>query len=74
MKKVLVIDDDKTLRADLIEVLGFEGYEAIEAKNGREEIRIAQEHLPRLVICDINMPRQMNSVLSQNYARNSVKL
>jgi CheY-like chemotaxis protein len=56
MKKILIIDDDEGLRTELIQVLGFEGYEAIGAENGHEGILTAQQHLPHLIVCDINMP------------------
>ena len=56
MKKILVIDDDEGLRSELIEVLGFEGYEALGARDGREGVLVAQQHLPHLIICDANMP------------------
>lgn len=56
MKKVLIIDDDEGLRTELIQVLGFEGYEAIGAGDGREGVLMAQQQLPHLIICDINMP------------------
>ncbi len=56
MKKVLVIDDDDGLRSELMEVLGFEGYEALGAQNGREGVLIAQQQLPHLIVCDANMP------------------
>jgi CheY-like chemotaxis protein len=56
MKKILVIDDDAPLRSNLIDALGFEGYEVLGAENGHEGIRSAQEHQPDLIICDITMP------------------
>jgi CheY-like chemotaxis protein len=56
MKKVLLIDDDDGLRTELIQVLGFEGYEAIEAANGHEGVLAARQQQPHLIICDVNMP------------------
>jgi DNA-binding NarL/FixJ family response regulator len=53
MKKVLVVDDDPQLRSNLLDMLIFEGYEALGAENGQEGIRVAHEQLPDLVICDI---------------------
>ena len=34
VKKVLIIDDNKQLRSDLLEILGFEGYDTFGAENG----------------------------------------
>ncbi len=56
MKRVLVIEDEEQLRSDLITVLEFEGYEAIEAEDGRQGVLMAQQLLPDLIICDVNMP------------------
>jgi CheY-like chemotaxis protein len=56
MKRILVIDDNASLRSDLLDLLGFEGYDAIEAENGEVGILAAREQLPDLIICDISMP------------------
>ncbi len=59
MKRILVIDDDARLRAHYTELLRLEGYEIIEARNGREGVERAKADAPDLVICDITMP-EMN--------------
>ncbi|PAW66480.1 MAG: DNA-binding response regulator [Opitutia bacterium Tous-C1TDCM] len=59
MKRILVIDDDARLRAHYTELLRLEGYEIIEARNGREGVARAKADAPDLVICDITMP-EMN--------------
>jgi DNA-binding response OmpR family regulator len=56
MKKILVIEDEELLRSELIKVLGFEGYEAIGAGNGRDGVLSAQTNQPHLIICDLSMP------------------
>ncbi len=56
MKKVLVIDDNESLRMELLNILRLEGYEALGARDGREGVQIVQQHLPDLIISDINMP------------------
>ncbi|WP_138498893.1 response regulator [Nostoc sp. PA-18-2419] len=55
-KKILVIEDDAVMRNVFLEVLKAEGFHTIEAENGLNGIEQAQEHLPDLVICDIQMP------------------
>ena len=55
-KKILVIDDERSTRASIVNFLKAEGYEAIGAENGRTGIALAQENLPDLIICDILMP------------------
>lgn len=59
MKRILVIDDDARLRQQCTELLKLEGYEVLEARNGREGIERARELVPDLVLCDVTMP-EMN--------------
>lgn len=56
MKKILVIEDEEVLRTNIVEILEFEGFVIIEANNGFLGIKLAQEHLPDLILCDIMMP------------------
>jgi two-component system, OmpR family, alkaline phosphatase synthesis response regulator PhoP len=55
-RKILVIDDERSTRTNIISVLEAEGYEAFGAENGRVGIALAQQNLPDLIICDILMP------------------
>ncbi len=59
MKTALVIEDDATIRANIIELLSEEGYDVVGAEHGREGLEIARRASPSLVICDIRMP-EMN--------------
>jgi len=54
--KILVVDDEQTIRELLAELLSIEGYEVVSASNGREAIRLAALGTPHLVILDANMP------------------
>lgn len=56
MKKILIIDDEAALRANLCDALGFEDFAVIEAENGVKGLQQAREHIPNLIICDIAMP------------------
>jgi CheY-like chemotaxis protein len=56
VKKILVIEDEESLRESLVEILKFEGFEPLAAENGVEGIELAREHLPNLILCDIAMP------------------
>lgn len=56
MKRILVIDDDQNLLSDLIEILGYEGYDALGANSGQEGLTLAREQIPDLIVCDITMP------------------
>ncbi len=56
MTKILVIEDEKSFRRGILNILEVEGFEAIEAKNGRIGVELARKHLPDLIVCDIKMP------------------
>ncbi|QKQ72051.1 response regulator [Nostoc sp. TCL240-02] len=55
-KKILVVEDDAVTRNLFLEVLEAQGFDTIGAEDGVAGIQKAQEHLPDLVICDIQMP------------------
>ena len=55
-EKILVIEDERLTRKNLISFLTSEGFDTLEASNGRIGIELAQTHLPDLIICDILMP------------------
>jgi two-component system alkaline phosphatase synthesis response regulator PhoP len=56
MVKILVIEDEMEIRANLIDLLEAEGYDVIGADNGLTGILGAFEHSPDLVLCDVMMP------------------
>ncbi len=56
MIKILVVEDDNTVRANLLEILDAEGFSVMGAENGRIGIQLAHNYLPDLVLCDIMMP------------------
>ena len=52
---VLVVEDQPELRSFIVQNLGDE-YRYVEASNGKDGIRLAQELLPDLIISDVMMP------------------
>jgi YesN/AraC family two-component response regulator len=56
MAKILVIEDERQTRSIFMKCLTFEGFHAIEAESGAIGIKLAQMHMPDLIICDIMMP------------------
>ena len=56
--RILIADDDSLVRASLAAVLESEGYVVDEARNGIEAVRRTVEHLPDLVLLDLNMPHR----------------
>ena len=56
MKKILLVEDEESLRLLYQEELKAEGYEVILAKNGKEALRQLEKIRPDLIILDIVMP------------------
>lgn len=56
MKKILIIDDERSIRRALREILEFEEYEVFEAENGQEGLNLLNTNQYGLVFCDIKMP------------------
>ncbi len=54
--KILVIEDEKSLREAISEMLAYEGYDVIQARDGVMGVEKASEDHPDLIICDIAMP------------------
>lgn len=56
MKKILVIEDEQSVRSNILKILKFESFEAIGAENGVVGVELAQAMRPDLILCDIMMP------------------
>lgn len=56
MSKILIIDDERSIRRALKEILEFESYEVHEAENGKEGLDKIKATLYDLIFCDIKMP------------------
>ena len=55
-RKILVVDDEATLRETLVEALELEGYRAIPAADGREALARFRAEQPDLVLLDLMLP------------------
>ncbi len=55
-RTILVIEDMPTMREGILEILAYEGYEAIGAPDGVTGIQKARECRPDLILCDVMMP------------------
>lgn len=56
MKKILLVEDDTSLRENMEELLDLSGYLVVTASNGKKAVELAKEEIPDLVLCDIMMP------------------
>jgi two-component system NtrC family sensor kinase len=55
MRKILIIDDDSSLRSLMATALRGNGFGIIEAADGAEGLALARQHVPDLVLSDVNM-------------------
>lgn len=55
-QKLLLIDDDLVARYVLKQQLAHAGLEILEASNGQEGIRLAQQEQPQAIVLDLAMP------------------
>ena len=53
---VLIVDDDRTTRFVIRNVMEDAGHYVLEARNGEEALKIFNEQLPDLILMDANMP------------------
>ena len=56
MKKILLVEDDTSLRENVAELLELSGFEVCTASNGLIAVDMAKKEVPDLVLCDIMMP------------------
>ena len=57
MSKILIIDDEKSIRNTLKEILEYEKYEVEEAEDGMTGLAMLEKGGYDVVLCDIKMPR-----------------
>ena len=56
MKKILVIEDEETIREEISFWLEHEGYKVISTESGKEGLRLILKEDPDLILCDILLP------------------
>ncbi len=58
LKKIIIIDDSRTIRQQVSAALAPSGFEILEAEDGIDALyKITRNPDLALVICDVNMPR-----------------
>jgi two-component system chemotaxis response regulator CheY len=71
MKKVMIVDDSRTVRQQVVAALSPAGFEVLEAQDGIEGLdRMKGTPDLSLIICDLNMPR-MNGLEMLGVAKES---
>ncbi len=54
--KILIAEDEPSLRENLQWMLELEGFEVLAASDGREALALVGAHKPDLVLTDVMMP------------------
>lgn len=54
--KILIIDDERSIRNSLKEILADEGYEVDVAENGLQGVEMVDKEKYNIIFCDIKMP------------------
>ncbi len=72
MDKILVVDDEPSVRRLLRAALSKSGYGVVEASDGDEGLRKALEEKPNLIISDVLMPVQDGYQMARNLRDNPV--
>jgi CheY-like chemotaxis protein len=55
--RILVVEDDATVRLTISKLLGDEGYEVSIANDGFDALLQLQQRIPNLILSDLNMPQ-----------------
>ena len=55
--KILVVDDESSVRSSLAMILAGEGYEITTAEDGFDALLQLKQALPDVIVSDLNMPR-----------------
>jgi DNA-binding NtrC family response regulator len=56
MAKILIVDDERSIRETVCEVLSYEGYDVDTAPDGMEGLKMFEENEYEVVLCDVKMP------------------
>jgi EAL domain-containing protein (putative c-di-GMP-specific phosphodiesterase class I)/CheY-like chemotaxis protein len=56
MTRILVIEDEESVRENLLDLLEAENFQTIPAANGKIGLKLAISELPDLILCDMMMP------------------
>jgi chemosensory pili system protein ChpA (sensor histidine kinase/response regulator) len=65
-KLVMVVDDSITVRKVTTRFLEREGFRVLTAKDGAEALQLLQDHLPDVMLLDIEMPRMDGFEVAKN--------
>lgn len=65
MTKILVVEDEQSLREPLVYVLEKEGYEVVDASDGEQAIKVFNAERPDLILLDLMLPKKSGNEVCQ---------
>jgi CheY-like chemotaxis protein len=78
LKKVMVVDDEESLRELVRAIFESEGFEVIDASSGIECIQKLEKIKPDIILMDMMMPgmsgREATEKIRQNYKTKDIKV
>lgn len=72
MAKLLIIDDERSIRNTMKDILEFEKYKVVLAENGREGLELALSQPFDLILSDIKMPEMDGMELLAQLKKNEI--
>ena len=71
--KILIIEDDRSLQAALIEALRQDGYDTMSAYDGEEGVLKANTEKPDLILLDLILPKKDGFEVVEEIKKSPVK-
>ncbi len=65
MTKILVVEDEQSLREPLVYVLEKEGYEVVDAADGEQAVKVFNAERPDLILLDLMLPKKSGNEVCQ---------
>jgi DNA-binding response OmpR family regulator len=73
-KTILIVDDDVDYAASMSCFLAVNGYKVIQARDGREALKLAKMHRPSLILMDIMMDERTEGFFTVQEVRRTNEL
>jgi two-component system response regulator RegX3 len=65
MTKILVVEDEQSLREPLVYLLEKEGYEVVDAADGEQAVKVFNAERPDLILLDLMLPKKSGNEVCQ---------
>ena len=72
--RILVVDDEKVIRAILTDYLGEKGFDVVAVENGREALEVLSKEPKDIVLTDLKMPEIDGIALLEEIKRRGIKV